>query len=612
MSPRSGDDGPWGRAGVGSRDGCVAGSGGRAGVEGVGAVLRSWGTSASGLMEANGKGIGMRHTTHTKQITQVARQEVRGGRRPDEPRDRKRPRPRARVSAGQPAGAAAGVPVVLLAGLDWLTLTSRARVSEAMYARLAEAKATARLEEREGRVYCPSWLDARLRPSGAKGYPFLIETEDFTVKVAGEQQRTWPGLSIELRSHFLHTHPAGAHSACEEALGWVCSQLLYDQDEAVREEVAWETVNVSRADLHVDWQGGFLPTFAAGEERRFIRPRSLLWHPYIVGTTCQGYRFGGGDPLMARIYNKTAECRRRHDEGYTALLAAHNGERYDPSHEVWRLEFELKREALASLKLAAALDTEDAEADIEAELSAEELPHVGTLPKLFAHLDAIFQHLTYHWLRLVQPSRGRVRSRWPLDPTWQALRREFAATAAAPRLDELSLAVVRGARYSGRNRLLNRMAAGLLASLEREDASVASASLARLQAWAEREAQRMRQRRVRLLTELGQQGQLDVLSDDELRARLGEIAAGRGVAEERSEVLRQRLQELLGIWAQQGVVPLEVRSVASVEELVRRHLAGPEGLEALAKEKGGVAELLRQHFAKAYKAHAPAQLFAAS
>jgi hypothetical protein len=152
---------------------------------------------------------------------------------------------------------------------------------------------------------------------------------------------------------------------------------------------------------------------------------------------------------MARIYNKTTECRRRHDESYATLLAARNGERFEPSLDVWRLEFELKREALSSLKLAAELDTEDADADIEAELSAEELPHVGTLPKLFAHLDAIFQHLSYHWLRLVQPARGRVRSRWPLDPTWQALRAEFAITAAAPQLDASSLAVVRGRATAG-------------------------------------------------------------------------------------------------------------------------------------------------------------------
>ncbi len=436
-----------------------------------------------------------------------------------------------------PAERTAGEPLVLLAGLDWLTLTSRARVSEEIYAQLAEAKAAARLEEREGRAHCPSWLDAQVRPNGAKGYPFLIETEDFTIKVAGEHQTTWPGLAIELRSHFLHTHPAGPSSACEEALGWVCSQLLYDQSETVHREVAFATVTVSRADLHIDWQGGWAPTFTEGEERRFIRPRNAHWHPYLVGNRCQGYRFGTGNPVMARIYDKTAERAKRADDAYAALLASSNGERFDAAREVWRLEFELHREAIVSLKLAPEGDAEDTEADVEAELSAEELPHVGTLPKLFAHLDAIFAHLSYHWLRLVVPSSGAVRSRWPLDPTWAQLRAEFGRAAAVPPLPPNALALVRGARYAGRSRLLNRMAAGILASLDVADAEVAHVALMRLpqvlqktmEKRAAKEAERLALRRAALLAQLEQDtpGGLDGMGEEELRAPRGDRRRAR-------------------------------------------------------------------------------------
>src|SRR5262249_23714814 len=154
----------------------------------------------------------------------------------------------------------------------------------------------------------------------------------------------------------------------------------------------------------------------------------------------------------------------------------------------------------------------------------EDLPHVGTLPKLFAHLDAIFAHLSYHWLRLVVPSAGAVRSRWPLDPTWQALRHEFAAVAGAPPLLPDALAVVRGVRCAGRRRLRTRMAAGRLASLDVADAEVA----------------RLAQRRRALLARLEREtrGGLDALGEDELRARLAVIDAGPGLLDERPEVLR--------------------------------------------------------------------------
>jgi hypothetical protein len=187
---------------------------------------------------------------------------------------------------------------------------------------------------------------------------------------------------------------------------------------------------------------------------------------------------------MARLYNKTAERKKRHDESYAVLLQEHTAALsipYDIELEVWRLEFELHREAVASLKLAPESDAEDTEADIEAELSAEELPHVGTLPKLFIHLDAIFQHRSYHWLRRVTPSATQVRARWPLDPTWTNLRTEFGKLSSAPHLPPDALAVVRGARYRGRAWLLRKMANGLLNSLEVEDTSVASASLTSIQ-----------------------------------------------------------------------------------------------------------------------------------
>jgi len=528
--------------------------------------------------------------------------------------DGKRPRGRP-PKLPKATGGDAGDVAVLLAGLDTLGLTSRARVGAAVYAKLAEAKQAARLAEAEGAAHCPAWLGAQVRPTGARGgYPYLIDADDFAVKVAGEHQASWPGICLELRSHFLHAHAGGARGACEEALAWVRERLLYDLDEGDRRGMRFDSVSVSRADLHVDWQGGWAPSFADGEERRFIRPRNAQWHPYLVGNRCQGYRFGTGNPVMARVYDKTAERAKRADLAYKELLAARHGGRFDRDGTVWRLEFELHREAVASLKLAPESDTEDAEADVDAELSAEELPHVGTLPKLFAHLDAIFAHLSYHWLRLVVPASGAVRSRWPLDPTWATLRAEFGRMAGVAPLPPDALAVVRGARWAGRNRLLNRMSAGILASLDVADAEVAHAALLRLredmERWAKREAERLATRRAALLAELEDQmpGGLDGMDEEELRARLAVIDAGRGLLDERPDVLRHRLAMLLGIWSAKGVLPLEVGPVPDVAALFRRHEAD---LGALAKEKGGVPALLHAHYRKTFKTSAPRDLFEA-
>jgi hypothetical protein len=44
-------------------------------------------------------------------------------------------------------------------------------------------------------------------------------------------------------------------------------------------------------------------------------------------------------------------------------------------------------------------------------MSAEELQHIGTLPRLFVRMEELFLHLTRHWLRLVEESGDANRSR---------------------------------------------------------------------------------------------------------------------------------------------------------------------------------------------------------
>jgi hypothetical protein len=104
-------------------------------------------------------------------------------------------------------------------------------------------------------------------------------------------------------------------------------------------------------------------------------------------------------------------------------------------------------------------------------------------------MEKLFLHLTRHWLRLVQDSEDANRSRWPMHPTWQQLREAFGNLAVVPPLDDEKRTLVRGARYRGRMRLLRRMEAGVICSLEVEDASPTSTALMTLQRWMERIAE---------------------------------------------------------------------------------------------------------------------------
>jgi hypothetical protein len=453
--------------------------------------------------------------------------------------------------------------VPLLAGFDTITYSSRARISQAVRAKLAKEKEAAQIVAKAGAVHCPDWLGARVLPNGGRGASFLLETEDFAVKIMGEHMETWPGLCVELRSFFLHTHEAGAQGAVEASLAWIREHLLADQDaKLIQALCSWKTITPSQFDLHICWQGGFVPSFAAGEVERFVKPRRLKWHPFFEGTHCTGYRFGSGDPILARLYNKSTERRARHDEGYFALLAARDPAAFDPNCDVWRLEFQIRREGLTSFRLAPSTTADereeeledDLEAQIEAELSAEDVPHLATFPKLFEHREALFQHLTSHWLRLTAPSNGTIRSRWPTDPTWEMLRHNFGRLADAPPLDAEGRELVRAHRYEGRQRLLRRMALGVIKALEVQDTSVASASLWQLaDLVATKEAQRLEARKKAVLKREG-------------RVPLW-VESGMGVAMERPEKVRHLIQMLLGIFAAHGVLARSATSQSTVSAI---------------------------------------------
>jgi hypothetical protein len=293
-------------------------------------------------------------------------------------------------------------------------------------------------------------VGGRVCPTGARGgYAFLIETENFSVKVLGEHIPHRPSLYLELRAHFLHVHPQGPQGACREAIAWLRDTLLSDQPSAIVEKaVSFDTARLSRADLHCDWQGGYVPALSMGEGLRFIKPGRLGWQVFSEGQTCTGYVFGKG-AIQARIYNKTRQATQHSNDAYFFLLAERNPDTYDCTQDVWRLEFELKREGTKGFRLYAEPDTGDDDEAVDAELAAEDLPHIGTLPQFFAHQAALWTFLTRYWLRLIEDNGDANTSRWPMHLTWAALHTQYATVADVPALEDESLTLVRSMRFNG-------------------------------------------------------------------------------------------------------------------------------------------------------------------
>jgi hypothetical protein len=80
------------------------------------------------------------------------------------------------------------------------------------------------------------------------------------------------------------------------------------------------------------------------------------------------------------------------------------------------------------------------------------------------------------------------------------------------------------------------------------------------------------------------------------------VRAGMDERFRRVEQIEQRVQMLLGIFASHGVLPLEFKPAYSVGDLLLQHL---DALEQEAEEKGGVQQVLADHFAKVHKVSMP-------
>jgi hypothetical protein len=456
-------------------------------------------------------------------------------------------------------------PRVLLAGPDTVYFSFPQAISDDTWETLIGEQQKARdIEQERGAEYAPDWLGGVMATSGARGgYKFRIETDAFTVKLLkGVANR--PPLYVEMRSHALHLHPGGAQGACEDACTYLRDVLLADQDKGrVTDAITLDEACCSRMDLHADWQGGWHPSLAEAEDRLFVRPGRCAWHPYLAGNTCTGYRFGTGR-LQARIYHKSAEVRKKHLDWYADLLALQNGANYNPDLEVWRLEYQLRREGVTGFKLYGVPDVDDSDDLLQAELAREDLPHIGTVRKALHWSGALWAYLTRHWLRLVEPNGDANRARWPTHPTWAVLQGGYAQALGKAPPNPGDLDLIRQGRHGGYERFLHRIAVGVAAMVEAQESDtkeVAHAWLAHLR--------------------------------HALQVEVPAIAAP-GTQDRYYHLLG----ELLGLFTSAGVARSELPNVAHTWDLLE---VLSDDIEQIAKHKGGMGQLLNDKRVKLYK-----------
>jgi hypothetical protein len=273
---------------------------------------------------------------------------------------------------------------VLASGIDTLHLSARGTIRPELWEVLEQARLQAQAEEQLVPVELgDSGQCFNVKGHGLRGYALWLTSPDYEL-LLGKSER-FPAALVQLHAAYLHSMGA------EAALDLVVMMLR-------REIFAGECeIRVSRIDLYADLQGWDLEIddlrrfVGAGRARRAYPEVESSNQLHTFGRKTTGFVFGRGD-LLCRIYDKTAEIRRRGTSWLPDLWGEINS-----GEPVWRVEFQYRRAVLVEFGLR-------------------------TLDEALSGVQDLWLYATHDWLSYRTPVRDARVRRWPVDPIWTLCR----------------------------------------------------------------------------------------------------------------------------------------------------------------------------------------------
>lgn len=263
----------------------------------------------------------------------------------------------------------------LASGVDALYLSGRCEIPGPLLADLEATKALARDngQAQPFDVAGETWL---LSGYAWGNYAYCLDRE--VGRLGLTASAALPSVRVQPRAELLH------------GIGPAPTVELFDSYvRAACGDVVW---TVSRLDLHADWQGWSLHRDLS--ERFLCRADHRAIHE--ESERCTGFTFGkrSSGRINARIYDKTLDVRAKGTDWWFDVW----GERYDPSQDVYRIEFEFGREALRSMQVS----------------SPEEV---------LAASGDLWRYASEDWLTLRTATTDQTKSRWPVAPEWECVQR---------------------------------------------------------------------------------------------------------------------------------------------------------------------------------------------
>ena len=345
---------------------------------------------------------------------------------------------------------------VLLSGLDSLDLSTRYMLCRPILEKCLKARASAQAQHKAEPVELAGEV-FMVQPHGKQGFPLIIENRSLTIvaRTSPAAIPEMPNTLISFASVYLHSRDwTQAYADVVAFLAKVMAAPPGEADETRTEhdeqgrvvtrrdgsayaieipvsEVGFEAgaFTVSRADLCLDFQG-WQP--GLDDVLCFCVPPNLKQAWYWQGRSFTGARFGEGN-IVLRAYEKSREIR-ANSKGWFKDLWRETG-KYDEDRPVWRVEFQLRREALKSFR-----DIEPARAlAVEGKFQRG----IATVEQLAAGYSRLWSYLTTRWVTLRVPPYAMTseqieaarRDRWAIHPAWQVVSRHCVEAEPLHRIE---------------------------------------------------------------------------------------------------------------------------------------------------------------------------------
>ncbi|NQZ54535.1 MAG: replication initiation factor [Piscirickettsiaceae bacterium] len=312
---------------------------------------------------------------------------------------------------------------ILRTGIDSLYLSYQGNLLEESSIRLIELKKLAQSNEPHTVSLAQIALNDHVfevKDRGRHPFAFILNDNWYRIEIAKLGAIRTPLAHVQVRSELLTQH--GVENSVSD-LNNIVNEL----------GILTESPAVSRLDLCVDFVTDY-PLFEISDNDWVTRAKTM--DRYTVKREFSGWSIGIGGNIIARLYNKTLEME-KHPRSYLEELHRECG--WDGVSDVWRLEFQFRREALRELGLKS----------------------FGSLSESLAGL---WQYASTDWLRLIVPSdTDKTQSRWLTACVWGVLQQaKWSGDQKVSRV-----AVAKGRPPSDRSLFINGIS-GLTSFMARE------------------------------------------------------------------------------------------------------------------------------------------------